>query len=512
MEILYLLKTLSPINWWNLFVIVVGSGVSVWFINKYGETKSHQLLNSLPGVWTSLGVFCTFAAICVSLSEYETSEIEITKIIKDLIPAFSTSMWGLIGAFALTIYSKKRFAEEEAEELQALEHSPEEYIRDIALCSSNILTVTKADNSELQTTNKEIREMNVFLQATFEQIKAIAEQQKAQSKLLKDYSEKLNKNISSQSALLKTFVDDFVRNMDEIFKNMKKSTEKQVKEYGKAQFDKANDVIIALMNELSASTNLLINGQNDSVKEMMKTTNKQLSTIASKITTNVDKITTEASTILKEIKNDQATELKVIVKQQKDFVSKINQQMEASYTSLQQHNVESLQQMIDLQAAYEEMGKKMLQDSQESNKAMSDEFKNSLLSISLEIQQAIKTHVEALNDTIKKNVAELKESYDFIQGHIGLIKENYAQATEAYVNAVELVHEQNDTQIKTLASINTSASEMVATNNNVQAVLDLVTLHQDNTHALVTRIQEMSTAIESLQELESLIRKIVVAR
>ena len=56
------------------------------------------------------------------------------KIISELIPAFTTSIIGLVGALVVTLWAKKKFAEEEIEDNSRLGNTtPEEYIRDIAI-------------------------------------------------------------------------------------------------------------------------------------------------------------------------------------------------------------------------------------------------------------------------------------------------------------------------------------------------------------------------------------------
>lgn len=60
--------------------------------------------------------------------------LDIMKIISELIPAFTTSIIGLVGASGASIYAKWEFANEDAETDNDLNNiSPEEYIRDIAI-------------------------------------------------------------------------------------------------------------------------------------------------------------------------------------------------------------------------------------------------------------------------------------------------------------------------------------------------------------------------------------------
>ena len=124
------------LNWWNFVVLVIGLIATLWCKNRYNDTKSKPLLTCLPGVWTSLGLLGTFCAICLSLhgldANYEivdntgktlaevkaanSQDLDIMKIISELIPAFTTSIIGLIGALLVTLWTKVKFAKEEVEE------------------------------------------------------------------------------------------------------------------------------------------------------------------------------------------------------------------------------------------------------------------------------------------------------------------------------------------------------------------------------------------------------------
>ena len=122
------------INIPNICVLILGGCAWCWCGKKYDETKSRALLNCLPGIFTSLGLLGTFVSICYSLhglGEINTEAVDntgktlaevqaagsqgldIMKIISELIPAFTTSIIGLVGAMIVTLWTKKKFAEEE---------------------------------------------------------------------------------------------------------------------------------------------------------------------------------------------------------------------------------------------------------------------------------------------------------------------------------------------------------------------------------------------------------------
>ena len=184
----------------NICVVVFGGYAWWWCHNKYEETKSRALLNCLPSVFTSLGLLGTFFSICYSLhglgdatpemvdntgktlAEVQAAGgqgLDIMKIISELIPAFTSSIIGLLGALIVTVWAKKKFAEEEVEENHRLgNRSPEEYIRDIAV------------STQAMTSNKNILNKHNELLAELIQLHKDEEEKN------REYNDKLNENIS----------------------------------------------------------------------------------------------------------------------------------------------------------------------------------------------------------------------------------------------------------------------------------------------------------------------------
>ena len=79
-------------------VFIVSIVIAVIFGFIYYKNRSRQLLNSLQGLFTSLGLLGTFVAICNSLGDINQDSLEIDTIIRNLVPAFTSSIAGLISA------------------------------------------------------------------------------------------------------------------------------------------------------------------------------------------------------------------------------------------------------------------------------------------------------------------------------------------------------------------------------------------------------------------------------
>ena len=462
------LPTLNPLIPYNGAVLVIGLAVSIWFFHKYKETNSRQLLNSLPGVWTSLGLLGTFIAICASLGGISTAEavdnvgktvanatpeIDIKTIIGDLIPAFSTSIYGLLFATSITIWNKVRYAKEDKlidDEINNV--SPEKYISDIAV--------------EL----------------------------KAQTKKNEEYNEKLNNTLGNQSKILESFVKDFVARMDGIFKEMGNDIRANINSFGQEQFKNSADLLNAIVAKLAQSTESLVSKQSESVTSLMSNTNTQLEGISSQIDKSISAIGESATSSMSTLISDQKESLTTLLSGQKDSMTTIiatqKEQLDALVEKNNDFNNQVLQQSTDL------------------NKQVSDNLRESLTSLTATMQATISDQCAALSMAIANCVDELKESYSFITEHMASIRSDYQQSTEAYRDAVQNAHDINDSFEHTIRSIDDSIKNLDETNKNVAEATDLVKKRYEKIEHLVASINEMSTAIDTLRKLESQLNKI----
>lgn len=484
------LPTLNPLIPYNGAVLVIGLAVSIWFFHKYKETNSRQLLNSLPGVWTSLGLLGTFIAICASLGGISTAEavdnvgktvanatpeIDIKTIIGDLIPAFSTSIYGLLFATSITIWNKVRYAKEDKlidDEINNV--SPEKYISDIAV--------------EL----------------------------KAQTKKNEEYNEKLNNTLGNQSKILESFVKDFVARMDGIFKEMGNDIRANINSFGQEQFKNSADLLNAIVAKLAQSTESLVSKQSESVTSLMSNTNTQLEGISSQIDKSISAIGESATSSMSTLISDQKESLNTLLSGQKDSMATLITGQNDSMAALLAGQKDSMTTIIatqkeQLDALVEknnDFNNQVLQQSTDLNKQVSDNLRESLTSLTATMQATISDQCAALSMAIANCVDELKESYSFITEHMASIRSDYQQSTEAYRDAVQNAHDINDSFEHTIRSIDDSIKNLDETNKNVAEATDLVKQRYEKIEHLVASINEMSTAIDTLRKLESQLNKI----
>ncbi len=238
-------------NWWNAIILTLDIILAICFVTRYHKTKSRALLNSMPGILTSLGLLGTFGAICSSLAGISVAPVEeaerfgksiaelgvssgdldLKRIISDLIPAFSTSIYGLVGAIIFTVYTKLLYAKEDAE----LE-------------------------SSLQ-----FKEPDLALEAIYTKLEE-------QIKTNNENSEILNSSIEAQSEILAKFVDGFIGKMNETFEAMNTVIQQRVTDYGDTQFDQSRRILEGITTRLSEEAQGMIQDHNERIRTLTEAT------------------------------------------------------------------------------------------------------------------------------------------------------------------------------------------------------------------------------------------------
>lgn len=470
-EIDSLIVALQPWQSWNAFVLLIGGCITWWFYRRdnkqFKATKFHsrQLLNSIPTIWTSLGIFGTFCAICISLNAFAAVEDEtvkdmslITRLIGNLVPAFSTSIYGIVGAVITTIINKLRYQAEEVAEFEQLD-SPEKNIK-------SIVTLLKS-----------------------------------QQELSRIYNEELTTNILSQSDILKRFVDDFVDRMDVIFKKMETSIEQQVQTFGNSQFEQSRKVLEEMTQKMSEVSSGLIEQQKENIKASIDTTQKQLDEISTSLTSMIDNVSATSSSAIQALTDQQNEKLSLLVQNQEVLSNKLFEESARSNEQLQKN-------MQELGEQYAASCEEMLNKATEQNEQVAKQLNDSLSDVVSQISESVSAECKGLADAISNIVDQLGDSYEFIDEHIAQIKSDYEQATLAYRDAVQNAHDNNEVVESAITRMNESLSAMENTNKNIKNILSLLETRQTNIDNLTQRIREVSEAIVSLQNLEATLNKL----
>lgn len=626
-------------NLWNLGVVVLGLIISFIMYLRYKKTGARSLLNCLPGIWTSLGLLGTFLSICLSLhgfradpimvvdnvgkvfSEANTagaSNFNLNDIIQKLVPAFTTSIVGLIGALFCTVWAKWVFANEDHKVNNKLGNSsPEEFLQQIA-----------------QNTQKLTSQYDVIVgqRLIMEELVTLL---KSQQEKNREYNDRLNDNIGHQSAILKEFIDGFVNRMDDIFQKMQVAIQHQVDTFGEEQFTKTSELITAITEKLRKISTDLIEKQQSSVDVILKSTNQEIQSLTQNLAATLNQVTSEVKGSFTELQQAQSEKLNAIIanydsmasklaEQNASFAEKMTVQMEQEYVLLkqqhvdgiqqmselrtsyqsatsdmmkdtlqtmgnmmqstqgqlgdisdktiealavvtsemqgsltkleseqslklnqmvtnftnlatrlseqnvsfaerlaanlqedyarvEQHNVASLQQMIDIRDAFHNASLDMTNSALDMNKEVTTHLQNSIGQFVSDLEKSLSDNCSSLANSISQNVEALDKSYRFVQSLVAEIRQNYDQAVLAYGDAVNVAHRTNETSERSIKAMAQGLTSVEDTNRLIGELMQQLMARQDNLERLTKQISSISGAVIALQKLESTLNKIANA-
>lgn len=225
-------------------------------------------------------------AICNSLGDINQDSLEIDTIIRNLVPAFTSSIAGLISAFIATAGCKIWYSYEDRKlEKKINLQTPEECLYNLTLLST--------------TTNKSLSR--------------ISQQLVEQSAKNEEYNERLNTTISQQSKILEQFINDFVKRMDDIFTKMHGQIEQNIKDFGEEQFKKCADTLEALTDKMSSLSKGLLEEQKTNVQQMIAGTNTELQSVSNNVTEQITSLCTQMTSALANLRSSQDERLTSIV-------------------------------------------------------------------------------------------------------------------------------------------------------------------------------------------------------
>ena len=197
----------SPINISMIVLCTIGT-ILLW--RKANETKSIQLRNYCSTLWTSVGILGTFVSIYISLSGMDFTSANnnaIESLIQNIIPAFSTSIIGIVGAIICTICNKLSIAK--AEEVEENDFTNTKNRFGVHNKSNSpeliLLEIVKSINDSCTSTNKTL---NGSKDVSDTRLKTLIEGLGA-----------LSKQMSGNHVQTKEIIQDALSNQNTIFEN-----------------------------------------------------------------------------------------------------------------------------------------------------------------------------------------------------------------------------------------------------------------------------------------------------
>lgn len=474
----------------NLLTILVGLLITGGLYRQYRHTESRQLLNYIPNVWTSLGILGTFCCIVYALSPHGGKTInwnDINTLVKNIIPAFGTSIIGIIGAIATSVIAKIIFANEDKEEAEAYKRqydgTPEQYIG--AICQQIHETNKKLGVNPVSASEGLLEKIDLLLAVSKEQNATLIEETKA------------------QHLLVEKMTTDFTENLKEFYSTTYKEEKLHMQELTEQYLSGINEIIKATHGTIKEKFETLFTVHADSLKKLMESEKAQLTLLSDNITASINEsvdgvklaISETGVTLAEEVKGiaiNTKQQLQTLTEDNKQAVSVIvedNQTAISSLSSEIERNIgnissEFLLLISSLKTQFEELAKNL------PTEIMS--LKQQLLDI---IKQITEEKYNALSEDNKKFVAQLLAKVEDYQENITILSH---QSQTEWLNAINTELSKLLNRMDVNVTNNTAKLEDATKNigDNLAGISDTLKTATKDYDLLAAQINTLVTALQ----------------
>lgn len=245
------------ITWGMIAIgIILTAIIIVVYLRKY---KSKQLLNYVPTVWTSLGILGTFVTIVLRLDGVnDLNDVDV--LVRNLVPAFWTSIIGISGALISSVIIKYIYARDEKDELCELAKASGIESRCDGLSLSPELALLKIE--------KHLTQGNHALKLLYDEIRNIR----------KENSETIERNLQQLESIY-----------DRIFEENRYQAENLTKQY----IDGVNQLIMTTNDNIKDSTVQIVSEHILSINRFFDSELNKLDELSNRIKTIVAEIPNE---------------------------------------------------------------------------------------------------------------------------------------------------------------------------------------------------------------------------
>ena len=285
----------------NIIVLALGLiSTLVFLVLYFTKLKSKQLLNYIPNVWTSLGILGTFIAIVYSLEDLQNSssgnEINVIELIEDIAPAFITSIIGICGAIITSIAIKIVYAIEEKKEERIYADtvggniSPELMLDRINRSIEKLINVTTLQESNIKSfLDNYMLQLDAFYNKIFEsnkeQVQTLSDEYvHSVAQVMAGANEEINKRIDTLLLSHSESIQEYLRTeqgkLDEVANDIKAF----LKGVPESVDEMKVDMIDALRSAIIEKYNQLLEGNDaftNQLLERVRTFESELSSATS---------------------------------------------------------------------------------------------------------------------------------------------------------------------------------------------------------------------------------------
>lgn len=505
--------------------------LSSFFISRliqknYEKYKSRELLAYKPTVWTSIGILGTFVSIVYSLCYNQNDFRDIQLLIKNISPAFLTSIIGIVGSIVTSYKVKLLLAEEDSKsesEYQNFIANPgvvtniDKITPEMQLYSiyKNINEINESNNSKLQSIfeclNNQFGENGLFQKFQdifFSQIELefknnrtalndLLKKDGVVSLYLKEMTNKLNSTIEEKLSQINSSIDQSIgkdgllqKSVSNDIAELKASLSSELGENGvvSKRINEGTEAIRELNkteNSISSFLNNVI-GENGSLNTIIERQAKETRDSIEGMKTKLSEDLGENGVIVGKIHNAMTSitsELSTQNQKIKDFLDELIKNISEYYQQVSKETADATVNLIE----------KNFVDYKTVFNSYNEELSGNLANYGKELKeietQFLTDQNKALNDSLDSNIDNIRKRTELIEGInnslIGVLNENKSSIESA-------IQSFKDDIITTIATIQTA----------------FVTNAKDNSDTLQNTAQELiAKTIESTKNLKDILEE-----
>lgn len=451
----------------NIFnEITVGVGLLftvILFLFYYKKAKSRQLLSYIPNIWTSLGILGTFVAIVISLDSGNDNNFgDINQLVSDIIPAFQTSIIGIIGAIITSIIVKILFAIEDKKEDDKYRSEVNDNISPELFLNRMHLSLEK-NNSLLK------------------DLISITQSQR---------SEVINEMIS-QKDTLKEFLNEFVHQLKSFYSEIYDTTSEHAKVMVDGYLHGLKQVVDPMHADIVNHIDGLLAAHTQAINDYMQEEDRNLTKISSGI---IAALSANSETLISSIKRVEETELDNIKHITESFNSELSQMSQSLKSYLQEENRELTNISSGIIAALNANSEAVISSVKHVEETESDNIKNITESFNSEMNQILQA--------FKNNIQEENKELANVSSEIIVALDTNSKAV---VSSIKRVEEAELDNIKSITEAFNSEMNQISQsiNNHLQEEnKKLVDISEGIITALNTNSEVIISSIKCVEETE----------
>lgn len=446
---------LDHLNW---SVIIIGSLFTVGLFFYYFKiNESKTVLSYVPNVWTSLGILGTFVSIVSSLEGMNFAQADsnvVEKLVKNIVPAFETSIIGIIGAIFSSIVIKIIFAKADSKEDERISRMEDKLLiavgdikREGAALNRTILAMNK-------TTNEFLTKAYAALTANFDELlkahsAAINEMFMEEKNIVEEACQKAIDSFSAESNRMEASIvkieENCVAKIYELSVSVKEGC-KTISEDSIVSIDNMQrDIIQALSNGLATQMTGVLgsidNMNNDFLGKIADLNDKLVDNASRNWGIVIDGIAHKADSVV------------------------------SSFVSLAQSEQEKLEEILKLYG----------------------EASSSILNVASIVETKVDDMVNEMKTGFAGNIQKLKELNSELSTIVAIINSSNDKYELNIVALEKILNDINEVEIK----LSSFLSKFVGTGAEVQAIYEKLDKISEMNYALNFRIAQLRKGYRS---------------